>query len=140
MTKDWVSPEENKAKKDAYYSKLSNDTNRSLTYYWQQARKGARDRKIDFSITADDIISLWSKQRGFCKLSNIPMTLTHGTLRSQNPTKVSFDRIDNSKGYHVGNIQLVTWQVNCAKSVWSTDQLVELCISITEKALMNKLK
>lgn len=130
-----VTPEKNRAKKEAFYAKLAGDVNRSLIYHWQQARKGAVKRHIDFSITADDIIALWKKQKGLCKLSNIPMTLNHGTMTLQNPTKVSIDRIDSTIGYHVGNIQLVTWQVNCAKSVWSNEQLIELCISVAGKTL-----
>jgi hypothetical protein len=134
-----VSPDKNKAKKEAFYAKLAGDVNRSLTYHWQQARKGAVKRRIDFSITANDVIALWEEQQGLCKISNIPMTLTHGTMTLQNPTKVSIDRIDNTIGYHKNNIQLVIWQVNCGKSVWDTDQFVEMCISVAEKRLMEKV-
>lgn len=130
-----VSPDKNKAKKEAFYAKLASDVNRSLVYHWQQARKGAIKRRIDFSITADDIIELWGKQNGLCNLSNMPMTLTHGTMTLQNPTKVSIDRIDSTTGYHKDNIQLVTWQINCAKSVWTNEQLIELCVSVATKKL-----
>ena len=134
-----VTPDKNKAKKEAFYAKLAGDVNRSLIYHWQQARKGAVKRHIDFSISADDIIALWEEQKGLCKLSNVPMTLTHGTMTLQNPTKVSIDRIDSTIGYHKGNIQLVIWQINCAKSVWSNEQLIELCISVAEKKLTEEL-
>jgi len=134
-----VTPDKNKAKKDAFYAKLAGDVNRSLTYHWQQARKGAVKRHLDFSISAADVIALWKEQQGLCKVSDIPMTLTHGTMTLQNPTKVSIDRIDNTIGYHKDNIQLVTWQVNCAKSVWDTDQFVELCISVAKKRLTEEL-
>ena len=63
------------------------------------------------------------------------MTLNHGTMTLQNPTKVSIDRIDSNIGYHVGNLQLVTWQINCAKNIWSNEQLIEVCIAVAEKSL-----
>ena len=135
-----VTPERNKAKKEAFYAKLAGDVNRSLIYHWQQARKGAIKRHINFDIVADDVIALWEEQQGLCKLSNIPMTLTHGTMTLQNPTKVSIDRIDSTIGYQKDNIQLVTWQINCAKSVWTNEQLIELCIAVTSKTLTEELE
>ena len=130
MPRARITPEQNKSKKEAYYAKLAGDVNRSLKYHWQQARKGAVNRNIEFTITVEDILELWETQRGLCKLSKIPMTITHGTNTSQNPTKVSIDRIDSSIGYHIHNIQLITWQLNCGKSVWSNKQLIDLCKTV----------
>ena len=130
MPRAKITPEENKAKKLAFYAKLAKDVNRSLIYHWQQARKGAVKRKIEFTITSDDLIKLWEAQSGNCALSNIPMTLTHGTHILQNPTKMSIDRIDSNIGYHKDNIQLITWQLNSAKNVWSNEQLIELCKAV----------
>jgi len=130
MPRAKITPEQNKAKKLAFYAKLEGDVTRSLIYHWQQARKGAVKRKIDFTITADDLIAMWNSQNGKCALSNMPMTLSHGTHILQNPTKMSIDRIDSTIGYHKDNIQLITWQLNCGKSVWSNEQLIELCKAV----------
>ena len=122
----------NKEKKDRYYAKLAAEEtpDRQLKYFYNDARKSAARRGIEFSISEEYYRSVWTKQNGKCAVSGIPLTLTHGTRQEQNPTKVSTDRIDNSKGYIEGNIHLVTWQVNTAKGTWALSQLLELCKNI----------
>ena len=133
MSHNLVSPEENFEKKQRYYEKLSLDLNRSLRYYYSAARKGAVKRKIDFFITEQTIIDLWKKQKGKCALSGVKLTLTHGTAANANPTKISVDRIDNHLGYYPENVQLITWQANAAKSVWSNQHLIDMCKAVAKK-------
>ena len=125
---------ENAEKKKRYYEKLALDVNRSLRYHFSAARKSATKRNIGFYITEDTIVKLWKKQKGKCALSGIEMTLTHGTSAAMNPTKISVDRIDNSQGYVDGNVQLILWQANAAKSVWSNQQLIEMCKAVASHA------
>jgi hypothetical protein len=125
---------ENSEKKKRYYEKLALDTGRSLRYHFSAARKSAAKRNIDFCITEDTIVTLWKEQQGKCKLSKIDMTLTHGTSTATNPTKISIDRIDNQLGYVEGNIQLIIWQLNNAKSVWSNQQLIDTCKAVASHA------
>jgi hypothetical protein len=125
---------ENAEKKKRYYEKLALDVNRSLRYHFSAARKSATKRNIGFYITEETIVKLWKKQKGKCALSGIEMTLTHGTSAAMNPTKISVDRIDNSLGYVDGNVQLILWQANAAKSVWSNQQLIELCKAVASRA------
>ena len=125
-----VSPEENFGKKKRFYEKLSLDLNRSLRYHYSAARKGAVKRNIDFYITEQTIVDLWKKQKGKCALSGVDMTLTHGSPTNPNPTKLSVDRIDNCLGYFPQNVQLITWQANTAKSVWSNQQLIDMCKAV----------
>jgi hypothetical protein len=110
------------------------DLNRSLRYHYSAARKSANKRNIGFYITEESIVNLWKKQKGKCALSGIEMTLTHGTSAAMNPTKISVDRIDNSLGYVDGNVQLIIWQANAAKSVWSNRQLIEMCKAVAAHA------
>jgi hypothetical protein len=125
---------ENAEKKKRYYEKLALDVNRSLRYHFSAARKSATKRNIGFYITEETIVKLWKKQKGKCALSGIEMTLTHGTSAAMNPTKISVDRIDNSQGYVDDNVQLILWQANAAKSVWSNQQLIELCKAVASRA------
>ena len=125
-----VSPEENFEKKKRFYEKLSLDLNRSLRYHYSAARKSANTRNIGFYITEQTIVDLWKKQKGKCALSGVNLTLTHGTTTNANPTKLSVDRIDNRLGYFPENVQLITWQANAAKSVWSNQQLIDMCKTI----------
>ena len=44
-----------------------------------------------------------------------------------NPNSCTIDRIDSSKGYVEGNIQLITWQANCLKQNVPNDEFIEFC-------------
>ena len=123
-------PEVNAEKKRKYHEKLATDVDRSLKYFHSTSRKGAVRREIEFTITQQDVIDLWYKQKGRCAVSGVPMTLTHGTTSKHNPTKVSIDRIDNNVGYIKENIQLITWQVNCSKGTFDVEQLFEMCKNV----------
>ena len=128
-------PEQNKVKKDRYYAKLVEDPDRSLTYFFKESRKGAGRRDIPFLLTEDEFRSIWKKQKGKCALSGIDLTLEHGSIATPNPTRMSIDRIDSEYGYTLSNVQLITWQLNSAKNVWSNQQLIEVCKLVAAKHL-----
>lgn len=125
-------PMQNKEKKLKYYAKLATDIDRSLEYYYNAARKGAARRGIPFHLTVEDIRALWEEQQGRCALSGIEMSLVHGTIAEPNPLRISVDRIDSSIGYYKSNVQLITWQLNAAKSVWTNQQLIETCRAVAK--------
>jgi hypothetical protein len=123
-----------KEKRDRYYKRLASEINpdRKLKYFFNSARKSAANRGIEFSITEEYFKKVWKKQKGKCAISGIDLTLVHGTKDLANPTKISTDRIDNSKGYVEGNIHLIMWQLNAAKGTWDLSQLVEVCRKVAE--------
>jgi len=121
---------DNAEKKRNYYAKLATDLPRSLKYHYNAARKGAARRGIDFTLTEDDVHKLWKRQKGLCAVSGLPMSLEHGTVSNHNYRKLSVDRVDNDKGYHLNNIQLVIWQVNCAKGSGNLESLIEMAQGI----------
>lgn len=93
----------------------------------------ARNRKNkEFNITETDLFDLWGKQEGLCAYTKLPMTAT-----SNQHSTVSLDRIDSSKGYIVGNIQLVCASINRMKQEFTEDVFVQLCtlVSQNNKAL-----
>jgi len=63
------------------------------------------------SITVDDLIRLYDTQNHRCALTNIEMAI--GTNRHDS---ISVDRIDNTKGYELSNVRLVTRFANLARS------------------------
>jgi hypothetical protein len=128
-------PEQNKIKKERYYAKLAEDPDRSLTYFYRESRKGATRREISFQLTEDEFRNIWKKQKGKCALSGIDLTLEHGSISTPNPTRMSIDRIDSEYGYTASNVQLITWQLNSAKNVWSNQQLIEVCKLVAAKNL-----
>ena len=81
----------------------------------------------EFNITEIDLQNLWSKQDGKCAYSKLPMSAASNQLYT-----VSLDRIDSSKGYIVGNIQLVCASVNRMKQEFTQDVFLTLCNLITQ--------
>ena len=96
------------------------------------------DLKMDYFRAYQDqheFRSIWKKQKGKCALSGIDLTLEHGSISTPNPTRMSIDRIDSEYGYTASNVQLITWQLNSAKNVWSNQQLIEVCKLVAAKNL-----
>jgi hypothetical protein len=89
-------------------------------------------RRGGICISLDDLVGLWDRQRGCCALSGWQLTAKLGS--GNIPTNCSIDRIDSSKGYEDGNIQLVCRAVNVAKSDLTPEMFMLLCSAIAEKS------
>lgn len=80
------------------------------------------------------ILSIWDQQSGKCAITNLQML-----HERNNPESVSIDRIDSSREYVEGNIQLVCRFVNLAKQHYSNERVKDLfqrmAISLREKSL-----
>lgn len=76
------------------------------------------------------IKDLLEKQGGKCALSGIEMTFIKIPGVPKVHTNLSIDRIDSSKPYEVGNIQLVCAITNIMKSTLTMEELVSWCKSI----------
>jgi len=53
----------------------------------------------------------------------------------RNPWQPSLDRIDNKKGYVIGNVQMVCLIYNLAKGMWGPETLEELALIMSENKL-----
>ena len=76
------------------------------------AKANARAASREFRITIDDILP--ALERRVCQRSGIPFSFPDGKSGTRAFTP-SLDRIDNSKGYIPGNVQVVLWMYNRAK-------------------------
>lgn len=83
-------------------------------------RLGAKARKIEFQITIADVENVYEKQNYKCAITNMPVefnsrfdnnTTNHGIIYGC----ASIDRIDSTKGYVVGNIQIIHKYLNIMK-------------------------
>jgi hypothetical protein len=88
---------------------------------WRNAKTRAKVRNLDFDIDYDDI-----QIPEFCPYLKVP--LVRGTLYAP-----SIDRIDNSKGYIKGNIEVISRQANAMKNSASTAELLEFAYTILER-------
>ena len=91
------------------------------------AKNRAKGRVIPVKVTKEDIKRLIINSNGRCALSGLKLT----TVRN-NPLKASLDRIDSSKGYINGNIQVVATCVNIAKSNLPQKDFIKMCKAIVD--------
>lgn len=99
-----------------------------LKVKYREVKRRAKTREIDFDIEPQDLIKLFHKQNGLCRLSG--EKLTHITNQNHVGTNISVDRIDSNKGYRKDNIQLVTYYVNIMKNEIPESEFIEICKKI----------
>jgi hypothetical protein len=97
---------------------------------FRNLKRNASKRNIDVNISEEDIISLYYKQEGLCKLTNIQMTydkyITNNN-RVHHINNISVDRIDSNKHYSIDNIQLVCVKINIIKWDLPLDEFIKTC-------------
>lgn len=91
----------------------------------------AKNRTKEFNLVDLDLLDLWDKQDGRCAYTKLPLLATANQFNT-----VSLDRVDSSKGYVVGNIQLVCAAINKMKQEYSEEMFVLFCLLVTQN---NKL-
>lgn len=109
------------AKRNAYkqpeYSKRwveRNPEQRLITVAKQRAKKYG----LDFTISKEDI-----KVPESCPILGIKLEFAFGKGSGGKPHSPSLDRIDNTKGYIKGNVQVISHLANQMKSTADKDQL-----------------
>ena len=96
---------------------------------WNKIIINAKRRKINCSVTLEDVWELFQQQQGLCALSKRP--LTFGRYQRGEVT-ASLDRIDSSKPYEKGNIQWVHKYVNIGKHSLDQKFFIDLCKDIAK--------
>jgi hypothetical protein len=76
-------------------------------------------------LNAEHVLGLFSKQQGKCAITGVEMTFDPINGRKQ--TNISIDRIDSSRGYEEGNVQLVCLVINLMKLNLSTAEFLDWC-------------
>jgi len=91
----------------------------------------AKGRTKEFSINTSDLLEVLIKQDGRCAYTKLPLLATANQFNT-----VSLDRVDSSKGYVVGNIQLVCAAINKMKQEYTEEMFLLFCLLVTQN---NKL-
>ena len=97
------------------FSILENNGNKDKL---QQIKKSAKARGLEFNLTDEHIWSVFTKQNGKCAYTGVDLNFSKKGYKTQ--STASIDRIDNSKGYIIGNIQWVHTVINRIK--WSMEE------------------
>lgn len=104
---------------------------KSTRHYLSYLLGKARQRKPEaVTITVEHLLQLWENQKSLCALTGWPLTTELG--RGKIVTNCSLDRIDSSKGYELGNVQLVCVAANVAKSNLSQSDFINLCKAVVK--------
>lgn len=86
---------------------------------------------LDVDIDLDYLFDIGEDQGWHCALTGDQLEFERGGTnwlgKWCNPQSCTIDRIDSSKGYVKGNIQLVTWEANCLKQHLDNDEFIDFC-------------
>lgn len=91
-------------------------------------KKSALSRQIEWNLSLEDFESSYTAT---CALTGWDISNSYS-----NPT-ASFDRIDSTKSYCLGNIQWLHSMVNMSKNKYPQDKFIEMCTAIVYN--INKL-
>ncbi len=104
--------------------------------FWSRIKRGAKQRNLEFKITREYAWSIFLKQQRKCSLTEMDIHLPkyHGKRslpnRGRNHT-ASLDRIDNSKGYIIGNVRWLHKDVNKMKNTHEEEYFINICKKIS---------
>lgn len=94
-------------------------------YLFNKARERAARDGIDFDLEVSDI-----QIPRYCPYLSIPLTLCLG--KGQLETNASLDRIDSTKGYIKGNVQVISRKANTMKNNANIHELITFARSVLE--------
>ncbi len=100
---------------------------------FSSAKIRALRKGISFSITLNQCLGLYEKQKGLCHYTGLQMTFSrHVKRQATNPTNVSIDRLNNKHGYTLRNVVLCCAKVNTMKGEESCKEFFVWCHRILE--------
>lgn len=96
---------------------------------FHRAKKRAAENGREFTITRDDIII-----PSHCPISGLPIGINLGEAEG-----LSLDRIDNSKGYILGNVAVISHRMNTLKSSTTIAEVEALLAYMKRGDIVSKL-
>jgi hypothetical protein len=83
------------------------------------SKQRSREKGLDNSLTKDDLKELFPED-GKCPVFGFKLEWNKAGFRDTSP---SIDRIDPTKGYVKGNVQIISWKANRIKGYASVEDL-----------------
>lgn len=97
-----------------------------------RTKKRAKCKNIDFNLDESDIII-----PKICPILEVPLVIGTKGNYEYSP---SIDRIDNTKGYIKGNVQIISKKANSMKNSASQEELIKFCKNILRYSLTTTKK
>lgn len=90
-----------------------------VSYVWVRARNNAIARKLEFTLTREDVAQLAKDAHYRCAVTRVYFSLDRsGTKNRQRPFAPSLDRINSELGYSLSNCRVVCIAANLAMNSW----------------------
>ena len=96
-------------------------TQKDFKLLWSQLKNSAKSRDIPFDLNVTDIDEIGIPI--VCPVLGIPLYFHRQKVQDDS---ISFDRIDSSKGYTMGNVIIVSYRANRLKSDATLDEMKRL--------------
>lgn len=105
-----------------------------------QARRRAKRRGLDFTLTATDVQALVERAAGKCEVTDIPFEHRRTHAGHARPFAASLDRRDSTRGYTPDNCRLVTVAANAALGEWGDEVLTRVAHGLLRKQFDQRKK
>ena len=105
-------------------------TQKDFKTLWSQLKSSAKKRNIPFDLLPSDIDHIGIPIT--CPVLGIPLAFNRHKVEDNS---ISFDRIDSSKGYIPGNIQVISWKANNIKSNHAAEDLLAVAAFIEKQGM-----
>lgn len=111
-----------------------NFTIEGLKQKYENKKKNACSRGIDFSLTEDEFIKLclFLKENRQCAYTNETFVFKSTTNGQPKPNYPTLERYDNNLGYTIGNCIWVCYHANFVKSKWESNNYNQITFSKAE--------
>ena len=98
-------------------------------------RDAKRRKKKEYSLTLEHLKDVWESQNGTCPFTGFALDLRtykdqDNKLNPLNINSASLDRIDNNKGYIIGNVRFVSVMLNFARNKFSDEDVIKFAKAI----------
>lgn len=97
-----------------------------------ESRSRAKQAGVEYAITAEDVVALWSDQGGRCAISGMPLTHHRRGNQARSLTNASLDRIAPSGPYTSDNVQIVCVGVNLMRRALELDEFITWCRQVAD--------
>lgn len=111
-----------------------NFTEVGLRQKYENKSKNAKSRGIDFKLSEQEFIKLclFLKENRQCAYTDQEFVFTPVATGKPKPNYPTLERVDNTKGYEIGNCVWVTYHSNFLKSKWEDNLCNQLTFSKSE--------
>ena len=117
------------SEKKAYVKLYKKALMESSPQQWlRKCYHSSKSKTRQCTVTLEYVQNLWDEQNGKCAISGLDMKYKNNDLMS-----ASVDRIDSSKDYIEGNIQLTCQWVNLAKSNATNEEILQILKQYRDK-------